>query len=206
VRSTRPQQSRSVCSGNPVLCARKYGFVGCCRRCEQLLVATRSSFSKGTLQNDIRRFESYIPSQPVRSLLFDFRVWVNRRHSRTEGTAYANAAAHSAVSPRASSGLPRNASIAIFESPGTTSRSNWKRRPQSSNPGSALTPVRFPPGLAKLDSQERRCSHRLLSVRRWSDQTDQRIQEIADSERVQECHNLDRQFPSAPMDERRSAI
>jgi hypothetical protein len=43
VRSTRPQQSRSVCSGNPVLCARKYGFVGCFRRCEQLLVATSSS-------------------------------------------------------------------------------------------------------------------------------------------------------------------
>jgi hypothetical protein len=31
------------------------------------------------------------------------------------------------------------------------------------------------------------------------EETDQRIQEIADSERVQECHALDRQFPSAPI-------
>jgi len=42
-------QSRSVCSGNPDLGARKYGFVGCFGRGEQLLVATRSSFSKGAL-------------------------------------------------------------------------------------------------------------------------------------------------------------
>jgi hypothetical protein len=68
VRSTRPQQSRSVCSGNPVLCARKYGFVGRFGRCEQLLVATRSSFSKGAFQNDICRFDSSMPSQPVGSL------------------------------------------------------------------------------------------------------------------------------------------
>jgi hypothetical protein len=33
--------------------ARKYGFGGCFRRGEQLLVATRSSFSKGAFQNDI---------------------------------------------------------------------------------------------------------------------------------------------------------
>ena len=85
MRSTRPQQSRSVCSGNPVLCARKYGFVGCFGRCEQLLVATRSSFSKGALQNDICRFESSMPSQPVRSLLFDFRVWVNHSPSDSSG-------------------------------------------------------------------------------------------------------------------------
>jgi hypothetical protein len=76
VRSTRPQHSRSVCSGNSVLCARKYGFVGCFGRCEQLLVATRSSFSKGALQNDICRFESYMPSQPVQSL---WRMSLNRR-------------------------------------------------------------------------------------------------------------------------------
>jgi len=68
VRSTRPQQSCSVCSGNPVLCARKYGFVGCFGRCEQLLVATRSSFAKGAFQNDICRFEYSMPSQLVRSL------------------------------------------------------------------------------------------------------------------------------------------
>jgi len=85
VRSTRPQQSRSVCSGNPVLYARKYGFIGCFGRCEQLLVATRSSFSKGTLQNDIFRFESSHPSHAVRSLLCDFRVGENRRHSRGLG-------------------------------------------------------------------------------------------------------------------------
>jgi hypothetical protein len=85
VRSTRPQHSRSVCSGNPVLRARKYGFVGCFGRCEQLLVATRSSFSKGALQNDICRFESYMPSQPVRSPLCFFRVCENRRHSRGLG-------------------------------------------------------------------------------------------------------------------------
>ena len=85
MRSTRPQQSRSVCSGNPVLYARKYGFVGCFGRCEQLLVATRSSFSKGTLQNDICRFESSHPSHAVRSPLCNFRVWENRRHSRGLG-------------------------------------------------------------------------------------------------------------------------
>ena len=79
------QQSRSVCSGNPVLCARKYGFVGCFGRCEQLLVATSSSFSKGAFQNDICRFESYMPSHAVRSLLCDFRVGENRRHSRGLG-------------------------------------------------------------------------------------------------------------------------
>ena len=73
MRSTRPQQSRSVCSGNPVLYARKYGFVGCFGRCEQLLVATRSSFPKGALQNDICRFESSMPSHAVRSPLCNFR-------------------------------------------------------------------------------------------------------------------------------------
>src|SRR5437016_3022387 len=78
-------QSRSVCSGNPVLCARKYGFVGCFRRGEQLLVATRSSFSKGAFQNDICWFESSMPSQPVWSLLFDFRLCENCRHSRGFG-------------------------------------------------------------------------------------------------------------------------
>jgi hypothetical protein len=82
VRSTRPQQSRSVCSGNPVLCARKYGFVGCLGRCEQLLVATSSSFPKGAFQNDMCRFESSMPSQPVRFFLFDFRLCENCRHSR----------------------------------------------------------------------------------------------------------------------------
>ena len=46
--------------------------VGCFGRCEQLLVATRSSFSKGAFQNDICRFESSMPSQPVRSLLMRF--------------------------------------------------------------------------------------------------------------------------------------
>jgi hypothetical protein len=55
------------------------------RRGEQLLVATRSSFSKGALQNDICRFESSMPSQPVRSLLWDFRVCENRRHCRGLG-------------------------------------------------------------------------------------------------------------------------
>jgi hypothetical protein len=44
-----------------------------------------SSFSKGALQNDICRFESYMPSQPVRSPLRDFRVCENRRHSRGLG-------------------------------------------------------------------------------------------------------------------------
>jgi hypothetical protein len=62
VRSTRPQQSRSVCSGNPVLCARKYGFVGRFGRCEQLLVATRSSFSKGAFQ---MTFAGSIPPCPA---------------------------------------------------------------------------------------------------------------------------------------------
>jgi hypothetical protein len=76
------QQSRSVRSGNTVLCARKYGFVGCFRRCEPFMVATPSSLSKGALQNDICRFESSMPSQPVRSPLCDFRVCENRRHSR----------------------------------------------------------------------------------------------------------------------------
>jgi hypothetical protein len=76
------QQSRSVCSGNPVLCARKTGFVGCFSRGQQLLVATRRSFSKDAFQNDICRFESSMPSQPVRSLLFDFRLCANCRHSR----------------------------------------------------------------------------------------------------------------------------
>jgi hypothetical protein len=52
--------------------ARKYGFVGCFRRGEQLLVATSSSFPKGAFQNDICRFESSHPSQPVRSLLMRF--------------------------------------------------------------------------------------------------------------------------------------
>jgi transposase len=47
LRSGARWSDRSVCSGNPVLCPRKYGVVGCLRRCEQLLVATRSSFSKG---------------------------------------------------------------------------------------------------------------------------------------------------------------
>ena len=78
MRSTRPQHSRSVCSGNSVLCARKYGFVGCFGRCEQLLVATRSSFSKGALQNDICRFESYMPSQAV--LVFGtYKRWPRNR-------------------------------------------------------------------------------------------------------------------------------
>ena len=49
------------------------------------MVATRSSFSKGALQNDICRFESYMPSQPVRSPLCFFRVCENRRHSRGFG-------------------------------------------------------------------------------------------------------------------------
>jgi hypothetical protein len=49
------------------------------------LVATRSSFSKGALQNDICRFESSMPSHAVRSPLCDFRVWENRRHSRGLG-------------------------------------------------------------------------------------------------------------------------
>jgi len=44
-----------------------------------------SSCSKGALQNDICRFESYMPSQPVRSPLCDFRVCENRRHSRGLG-------------------------------------------------------------------------------------------------------------------------
>jgi hypothetical protein len=56
------------------LCARKYGFVGCFGRGEQLLVATSSSFSKGAFQNDICRFESCF-----------FRVCENRRHSRGLG-------------------------------------------------------------------------------------------------------------------------
>src|SRR5437016_2193510 len=38
--------------------------------------------SKGIFQNDICRFESYMPSQPVRSLRCDFRVCAKRRHSR----------------------------------------------------------------------------------------------------------------------------
>jgi hypothetical protein len=46
---------------------------------EQLLVATRRSFSKGARQNDIYRFESYTPSQPVRSFLFDFRLCTSAR-------------------------------------------------------------------------------------------------------------------------------
>jgi hypothetical protein len=79
VRSTRPQQSRSVCSGNPVLCAKKYGFVGCLGRCEQLLVATSSSFPKGAFQNDMCRFESSMPSQPVRSLWRASVNWENLR-------------------------------------------------------------------------------------------------------------------------------
>jgi hypothetical protein len=31
------------------------------------------------------RFESFLPSQPVRSLRFDFQAWENRRHSRGSG-------------------------------------------------------------------------------------------------------------------------
>ena len=85
MRSTRPQQSRSVCSGNPVLCARKYGFIGCFGRSEQLLVATSSALPKGAFQNDICWFESCMPSHAVRSLLCDFRVGENRRHSRGLG-------------------------------------------------------------------------------------------------------------------------
>jgi hypothetical protein len=58
------------------------GFVGCFRRYEQLLVATSTSFPKGAFQNDMCWFESSMPSQPMRSLLFDFRLCENCRHSR----------------------------------------------------------------------------------------------------------------------------
>jgi hypothetical protein len=48
-------------------------------------ILARNSFAKGALQNHICRFESCMPSQPVRSLLFDFWPCENRRHSRGLG-------------------------------------------------------------------------------------------------------------------------
>jgi hypothetical protein len=38
------------------------------------VILARNSFAKGALQNHICGFESCMPSQPVRSLLFDFRL------------------------------------------------------------------------------------------------------------------------------------
>jgi hypothetical protein len=49
------------------------------------VILARNSFAKGALQNHICGFAPYMPSQPVRSLLWDFRVCENRRHCRGLG-------------------------------------------------------------------------------------------------------------------------
>jgi hypothetical protein len=49
------------------------------------VILARNSYAKGALQNHICGFDSYMPSQPVRSLLWDFRVCENRRHCRGLG-------------------------------------------------------------------------------------------------------------------------
>ena len=53
------------------------------RRCE--MKGNSGHTSKANFGGDICEFESSHPSQPVRSLLFDFRVWVNHSPSDSSG-------------------------------------------------------------------------------------------------------------------------
>jgi hypothetical protein len=80
------QQSRSVRSGNPVLCAREnmaLSAVSAVMSSSWLLQA--AAFPKGAFQNDMCWFESSMPNQPVRSLRCNIRACENRRYSRAIG-------------------------------------------------------------------------------------------------------------------------